>query len=304
MARSRVRHRAGALLLVAVVATLVALALAAGSPTAHAQGREATAAEVRALAEQAVTDDGALAELRSIEVVDGRPVDLAAATADLGTDRPERLRALARTFEGTASSPVDRAEARRQAARVLEADKYQEPREPRPFRGVLRWLADRLRPVGRPFAALWDAAAELPGGGLLLLCLLGGLVGLAVFALAGRGRGAAVAGSSRGTWLVDPELDPADLEARAAEAEARGELGVAVRLRYEAGLLRLARQGRVVLRPDTTPYGAASQVADPTLDRLTATFVELVYGDRRATDADLGEARQGWDELLAARARR
>ena len=299
-AAGRARGRIGALLLVA----LVVLPLAAGGSSADAQGREATAAEVQALAERAAMDDGALAELRSIEVVDGRSVDLAAATADLGTDRPERLRALARSFERVASEPVDRAEARRRAVRVLEADKYQEPREPRPFRGALRWLADRLRPVGRPFAALWDAAAELPGGGLLLLCLLGGIVGLAVYALAARGRGAAVARSTRATWLVDPELDPADLDARASEAEARGELGPAVRLRYEAGLLRLARQDRVALRPDTTPYGAASQVGDPTFDRLTATFVDVVYGDRPATHAEVAEARTGWDELLAARVRR
>ncbi|MFN8016788.1 MAG: DUF4129 domain-containing protein [Acidimicrobiales bacterium] len=255
---------------------------------------------------RAETDDAALAELRDVELVDGHPVDLAAATADLGEHRVARLRALARTFDGSGPSarPPAGAEARRLAERVLRADKYQEPREPQPFRGALRWIADRLAPLGRPFRSLWDAAADFPGGQLILLAVIGALIGLAGAALATRTRSAAVALPHGGRRLVDPELDPEELEAQAEAAEAQGLLGAAVRLRYEAGLLRLARSDRLVLRAETTPLDAAAQVGSPAMDRLTATFVDVVYGDRPATAGDVADARQGWAEVLGARSRR
>jgi hypothetical protein len=58
-------------------ATLAALAALAWP----AAGAAATGEEVRALAERAASNPAALAELREIEVVDGRRVDLEAALA-------------------------------------------------------------------------------------------------------------------------------------------------------------------------------------------------------------------------------
>ena len=284
---------------------LALVLLCSGGPaTAGGQGPRATSAEVRTLAERAETDDAALADLREIRVVDGRPVDLAAATADLGPHRRDRLAALARSFEATEPVAIDRGEARQMAEDVLAADKFQEAREPQPFRGALRWLTDRLRPVGRPFAAMWDAIAEVPGGGLVAVAVLGAVLGLCLAALLNLRSGSSVSRGASGGWLVDPELDPVDLEAQAQAAAGEGRYGAAVRLRYEAGLVRLDREGRVVLRRDTTPYGAAAQVGDPILDALTATFVDVVYGEREATAAEDHEAALGWGELLGTRVRR
>jgi hypothetical protein len=98
--------------------------------------------------------------------------------------------------------------------------------------------------------------------------------------------------------------DPAELERRAEEAEAALDLDRAVRLRYEAGLVRLVRAGRLELRPDTTAAGAARQVGSPTMDRLTADFEAVVYGGRPADAADVARSRAGWVELLAVGAAR
>lgn len=291
---------------------LVALALlagalaSAGAVPAAAQDRAVSAAAAAELAREAATDDDALAELRAVTEVEGRPVDLVAATADLGSARAARLDALARALDGGARGgaaaevpDAGRDADRRAAQEVLDDDKFRERRVPKPFQGVLSWLADRLRPVGRLFEPILD----LPGGPYVLGGLLATLGAAAIAFVSSRRSGAAVAASVAGR-LVDPDLDPVDLDRRADEAEGEGDALGAVRLRYQAGLLRLAREGRLDLRADTTAAGAAHQVDHPVLHQLTADFEEVVYGDRPATAAVLARSRQGWAEVLGARSRR
>ena len=100
--------------------------------------------------------------------------------------------------------------------------------------------------------------------------------------------------------LVDASADPAELERRADLAERDGDMATAVRLRFEAGLIRLVRSDRLDLRIDTTAEAAARQVADPTMDRLTIDFEEVTYGGRPARADDLERARSGWREVLAS----
>lgn len=262
----------------------------------------ATAEEAAALATQAINDDDALAELRRITVVDGRRVDLAAATARLGSDRAPRLRSLADTFRAAddgGGTALDRTQARDLAQQVLDDGKYQEKKAPRPFQGVLRWMADRMRPVGHALQPLLDAVAAVPGGPYLLLIALGGGVGWAGWYLARR-RSGAVVGRSPDWRLVDPEQDPDQLDAQATAAEASGDHALAVRTRYEAGLIRLARAHRIELRPDTTAGAVAAELHDPTLQELTATFEAVVYGGRAADAADSERARVGWRAVLRA----
>src|SRR5690606_27526810 len=128
-----------------------------------------------------------------------------------------------------------------------------------------------------------------------------GLVALAAGAATSwlvRRRSRAAVDHAAGHGLVDPSADPDRLEAGAARAEAEGDPAGAVRLRYEAGLLRLVRAGRLDLRPDTTAAGAAEQVDHPTMDHLTADFEEVVYGGRSATPDDVERSRSGWREVL------
>lgn len=285
---------------------MVALALLGpGAGAAVAQDRSVSGAEAADLARRAVDDDAALAELREIREVDERAVDLASATASLGADRGVRLRALAEELDagGTVGS-VDvsggTAEARRSAERVLDDDKFHERELPQPFRGPLEWLADRFRPVGRFFDRLLSPILDLPGGAAIVAALVIGVGAAGTAALIGRRSRALVARSSA-QRLVDPTADPADLDRRADAAAADGDLEGSVRLRYLAGLLRLARADRLVLRPDTTPSGAALQVALPVMDRLTVDFEEIVYGERVPTEADVAASRSGWAEVLGAR---
>jgi hypothetical protein len=243
--------------------------------------------------------------LRTVTEVDGRPVDLAAATDDLGADRAARLQALAEALEPDRAEPPtapaldDPAAARERAAEVVGRDKYQESQLPRPFKGLLEWIADRLRPIGDGLDRLAD---RVPGGRFVLLGLLGAAIGWVAWWAANRtGRARVV---DEGWSLVDPTADPAALDADADAAEAAGDHATAVRRRYEAGLLRLARAGRIELRPATTPAQVARALGDPTVDRLTATFEEVVYGGRSAFAVDAEAARRGWLEVLGAGARR
>lgn len=297
---------------------LLALAVAAlswSSPAARAgtSEGEATAAEAAALARDAATSDDALAELRSIDEIDGTPVDLEAATMGLD-DAPTRvahLEALASELggdgsTGAAEAPVDADAAREEARSVLEGDEYQVDEPPRPFKGALEWLGDRLAPVGRlldsVFGPLIDAVRDVPGGPYLVVGLLAAGLTWWIARLAERRSRARIARGSGGPrLLVDLDADPATLDREAESAEAAGELGRAVRLRYEAGLIRLVRADRLVLHADTTARRAADQVGGAVLAGLTSSFEEIVYGERTATPADVAAAREGWPQVLQAR---
>lgn len=307
----------------ALVALAVTLGVLLATPAApgHAQSRptnDVTAAQAAVLARRAVTDDRALADLRRVRSIDGRPVDLASATAGLGRNRTPALRSLADTLDGGSTRgdptrPVPPVEARRRARQVLDQSRYKEKELPRPFAGVLRWLGDRLDPIlgpiGRFFGRVFDPISRffalLPGGLYLLWALLAAAVALAIrVAVTRRSRARVVADPARRTLLVDLDADPAELDRRAEAAEVEGDLAAAVRLRYEAGLIRLVRAGRVDLRADTTASRVAEEVGGADIESLTRTFERVVYGSDVASPADVAEARSRWVALLGAKARR
>lgn len=299
---------------------LVALVLAAlvliGWPASPARADDVSAAEAAERARAAMDGDPAAVEtLRATTSVDGRPVDLDAALGPVGTPDADHLAELADMWSSAPSTPggpTDPAAAsaaatadRARAAEVLDDERFQEPDLPRPFRGPLRW-------IGEQAAALWDRAIDLlapvfgtRGAAVVLAAVLvGGLIGLLTAVVARRARSGTPTGAPLGHFLVDPTLDPDDLDARADDAAASGRYADAVRARYEAGLLRLVAAGRLDLRPDTTASDAAAQVDEPAMDDLTAAFEEIVYGGRTATEADDRASRQGWADLANTRSRR
>ena len=289
------RFGAGALVALVVVGI--------GGATSAGQDASLSRQQAARLARQAATDGGALSDLRAVTEIDGQAVDLGPVTVD-GPGRTARLRALAddlapSTADGSSTPPAP-ADARDAAKRVLRGRKYQEPDVPKPFQGILAWLADRLRPVGDFLSSVFEPILELPGGPFLVGAVFVGAAAL-LTRLAVARRSKATATRRAGGGLVDPTVDPADLLGRAEEAEAAGDLTSAIRLRYEAGLLLLVRAERLELRTETTAGGAARQVGDPVMDRLTAMFEEVVYGGRPATVADATAARVGWTEILLAK---
>jgi hypothetical protein len=281
-----------------LLAAIVAAAALVVIPAAGAA--DATPAEVRELARRAGSDSGALARLRQIDRVDGSPVDLRAALSGAkGTELERRLAALAAGGERAAPAPAG---ARTEAAAVLAERRFSETPPPRPFRRLLGWLGDRIDgPVAwlaRPFGWL---AARIPGGEAVLWAILGGLV------LAGAAFVATRLGASRGGGVVDRSVrlrgedapDPRKLEHLADEAEGRGELELALRLRFRAGLLRLARI-EAVPQPETlTSRQLVRVLGSEQFGRLALDLDEVVYGGRPASRADVENARTGWPQVLA-----
>jgi hypothetical protein len=276
-----------------VAAGAVALALL---PVSAAGAADATPAELRELAARAATDETALAELRAIDRVGGVPVDLETALAGAeGDELARRLEALAEGGGGTAAAP---AAAREEAADILAERRFHETGPPRPFRRFLEWLGDRLEPLARPLRWL---AGWVPGGESALWTLLGVLVvgaaaGFAVWL--GRRRGGTVA-ERLARARAEPALDPRELERRAEQAEERGELELALRLRFRAGLVRLARL-RAVPQPEMLTNRRLVQLLhSDQFAGLARTLDEVVYGGRTASRADLEAAKAGWPRVLA-----
>ncbi len=135
----------------------------------------------------------------------------------------------------------------------------------------------------------------------MLWAIIGGLV------LAGAAFVAARLGASRGGGVVDRSIrlagerapDPRRLERLADEAEGRGELERALRLRFRAGLLRLARV-EAIPEPETlTSRQLVRVLGSDQFGKLARDLDEVVYGGRPASRADVENARTGWPQVVA-----
>jgi hypothetical protein len=196
-----------------------------------------------------------------------------------------------RVLASPASGP--RAEARR----ILAERKYHGSHLPRPLHGFLEWLGRRLHFLDRFFDWL---ARLVPGGSSALWAILAVLVvALAVLvatrlarrrSLRDRGGGADVDGER-------PE-DPRALERLADEAERRGDLEIALRLRFRAGLLRLGRAQVLELRPSITTIEVRRALGSRRFDGLARSFDEVVYGRRLPRAQDVVDARTEWPLVL------
>jgi Ni/Co efflux regulator RcnB len=268
---------------------LAAVALVA-VPVAHAE----TAAEVRDLAARAAAGDGtALAELRRVTVVDGRRVALGRALAGAdGIELASRLGILAEP--GTPAAAIGDPAA--SAAAILDQGRFKGSNVPRPLHGVLAWLGDRLRELARPFRWLED---HLPGGATATAALLGGLVvviaAAAALAIARRRAGVSLEHAAR--RRREHAGDPDRLEREADEAELRGDLEAALRLRFRAGLARLALADAIPR--DERTSGELRPVLDhAAFDRLASGLDVVAYGRRAASAEDVQAARADWQQVL------
>ncbi len=93
--------------------------------------------------------------------------------------------------------------------------------------------------------------------------------------------------------------DPAELERLADEAERRGDLEIALRLRFRAGLLRLGRARALPLRPSLRTREARRALGSARFDRLARDFDEVVYGGRPPSEVDVEAARSEWPQVVA-----
>ncbi len=132
------------------------------------------------------------------------------------------------------------------------------------------------------------------------LIVLGAAAALLVLgARARRRRAARDDVSARGLGIA-AGTDPAELERLADRAEADGDAALAVRLRFRAGVLRLAATGALRLRPSTTAREVAPDLASPEMDGIVDRFERISDGGERATPDDARGSRERWGRLTAA----
>jgi len=83
----------------------------------------------------------------------------------------------------------------------------------------------------------------------------------------------------------------------AEEAEARGDLGAALRLRFRAGVADLAARDLVPARASTGMAELERRLRSPTFTGLARRFEEVAYGGRAAQGDDVAAAREGWPRV-------
>ncbi|HET7488992.1 MAG TPA: DUF4129 domain-containing protein [Acidimicrobiales bacterium] len=280
-----------------VAAAVLAAVLAVGVGPAGAS--DVSAAQLRDLAARAEQDSSALAQLRQVDRVDGQPVDVGRALAGAsGPALQARLRALAEGSQASSDQPADPSA---RAARILDERRFHRSRVPRPFRGIFRtiggWLQPVLSPVGRFFSRHFGRqfhnrrTAFAVGLAVILAAVVVSL------RLIRRRSSAGVEHAGRRSGGGRP-ADPEELERRAVEAERAGQLDLALRLRFRAGLLRLDLAGVVHDRPALTTGVLTHEVPSPVLHDLAVAFEEVAYGGRPASPDDLAAARSGWRRVL------
>lgn len=184
--------------------------------------------------------------------------------------------------------------AREQAREILSGGRYQDSSVPRPFKGVLDWIGDRLEDVGDWFAGLFDGVdGAVPGGSGVTWIVLGILVAIAavLVARAGIQRRTRTAAERAADALPDA-LDPRALEREADAAERAGDYERAVRLRFRAGVLRLD------LGESETTGAIAAELGSGPFDRVGSDHDAIAYGGREASEEDAESARSGWKEVL------
>lgn len=191
---------------------------------------------------------------------------------------------------------------REQAREILAQPRFRDGTLPRPLHGTFEAIGRRLKPVADVFDGLVGALDDLLPGGRSLVWLA-----LAVLVLAAATYGARRSLRRRLTVLDRVRAaslaavvgrSPEELERDAEAAEAAGALDAALRLRFAAGLGRLAARGDVEVRPSTSNAELARRLGRPEFDRLARRFDTTVYGRRPAREADLAEARADWAALL------
>jgi Domain of unknown function (DUF4129) len=194
---------------------------------------------------------------------------------------------------------VDPDAARRVAKEILADRRFHPQQGPRPLAGFFRRVGELIvDPVLRFFRAIGDV---LPAVGSPLWLAIAAVVVVIAAVLtvrlsANRSRPRLPGGGRRGS--PEDGLHPDELERRAEEAERRGDLDAALRLRFRAGLGRLADAGAVRLRPGLTNAAVGRTLRSPRFDELAGDFDEVAYGGRPATTDDVATARSTWPAVV------
>jgi hypothetical protein len=274
----------------AAVGLLTALALAASSAPAAAEGVDG--ATYQRLLAAAPRDHAALARLRGVTAVDGRPVDLRRVLD--GTDARVRERLAALRERDTAPAP-GAGQSRRSAAAILAGSDYRK-HESGALARALSWLAGLLR---IPSGASGAVGLIAIGGAVAAVAALAALV---VGSARRRNRRQRVPVHTAGALGVG-SASAEELDRRADAAEAAGRFEDAMRLRLAAALTRLDAGGAIRVRRDTTVGQVARTLRSEHFDAAAIGFAGVVYGRRPPTAGDASELREQLAATVAEAAR-
>jgi hypothetical protein len=194
---------------------------------------------------------------------------------------------------------VDAAGARRAAAAILHEDRFHGASVPRPLHSLLHDIGTVLDAPARLLSRLAaDIGTVLPGGQATGWVVLAALIALVAGLGARRYSRSALAGEEASTATTRDEVTAAGLERAAVRAEADGRYDDAVRLRFRAGLRRLAHVGVVGADQFTPTREIARAVDSAAFDDLAQQFDAIAYGSAAARAADAQTARAGWRTVL------
>jgi hypothetical protein len=206
---------------------------------------------------------------------------------------------------------TDSRAARHAAERILAGPQFH-PRPGRsfdPFAGVLRFIGrvteDALSPVVKVVEAPFRYLARYIGRGGALVVGLAVFAAIIAFVVVLMVRRRARIGAERAVAVEAARPgDPAQLERLAEEAEGAGDLGTAVRLRFEAGLARLERRGLVAARATRTSGDLAEELGSPSFERLAADLEAIVYAEHAPVPEQVAASRQLWPRVPEEAGRR
>jgi hypothetical protein len=212
-------------------------------------------------------------------------------------------------------SPGFSSTARAQAREILSRPPYKKgpDRTPRPLAGIFHALGDALHavlarpglwvyhhllvPLGHGFAVSFGGWWPIVAG----LLAVGAGVALGILLVRRRSR---IAARLPDAGVPVGRQDPIELDSGADAAEAVGDHETAVRLRFRAGILRLASKG-ILADPDArTDRQLRTIVASDTFGHLVDRHERIVYGRDRASADDSGAAKRGWPLVLSESAAR
>lgn len=263
-------------------AALLLALLGALMSAAPAAAEDVSSAELRPLLHAAAAGDPvAEGRLEGVTSIDGRPADLGRV---LGADPDERVARLAE-LERRLSDPPGEGSDLSGRAGELAGNGQRQPPEPESDSG-----GSALGGLGVSAPVAIGLAVVV----LLLAALLAQQAGRRRLPAASEGR---LPGGGGEGGEEEPEA-PGELERRADRAAREGDHATAVRLRFRAGLQRLASAHVIELRPSLTPGQVARSIPSGRLQGLTATFERVVYGRVAATEEDSSTARREWPVAL------
>jgi len=208
---------------------------------------------------------------------------------------------------GALAATPDPGAARRAARSILSEQRFRPEHLPRPLEGVLRWIGDRFAPVGDFLGKAFGPVLDFSGttsGMVVVGLVLAVAVGMIARMVARRRLARERRVHHDHADLEHFGRDPRELERAADDAEARGELALAIRLRFRAGLLRLDEQGVIAFRPSLPTRAVARRLDNATFDRLAREFDFVAYGFHEPSLDEIAVSKQEWQQVLAEVGRR